>query len=325
MRKIVYLRVLLFAALASTLAFILPTVAQANYTETWVSGTGNDGNSASGCQVAAPCQTLGTAMSVTVPGGTVFCAGPSLLVGILTISQDLTIDCSQGSAASPANCAGGDGVDINTAGIKVTLRGLAIYNYDPVQSCTSGLVGVHITAAALVRIENCKIYGFSSAGVDVAPSSGNVVVKIQDSTITSNDAGILVVPTGSASVSISIDRSRIENNTGGGMKTDTTSGAITASISDSSVSFNGGNGLNTVSGSGAQNMLSLTRDIIALNGSAGLQANGGSTAVLVDETLLDSNTTGATESVSSGNLLTYGNNRVVGPPGSGFNGTAPLK
>jgi hypothetical protein len=324
MRKIVYLRVLLFAALASTLAFILPTAAQAAFSETWVSGTGNDGNSASGCQVAAPCQSLGTAMSVTALGGTVFCAGPSSLVGPLTISQDITIDCSQGFAANPTNCNGGDGITINTAGIKVTLRGLTIYGVDA-GACFPQPLGVNITAAALVRIENCKIFGFGTAGIEVAPSSGNVVVKIQDSTITSNDAGILVVPTGSASVSISIDRSRIENNTGGGMKTDTTSGAITASISDSSVSFNGGNGLNTVSSSGAQNMLSLTRDIIALNGSAGLQANGGTTAVLVDETLLDSNTTGATESVSSGNLLTYGNNRVVGPPGSGFNGTAPLK
>jgi hypothetical protein len=120
MRNIVPLRVLLFAGLASALASILPTTAQAGAVETWVSGTGNDSNTASSCPVATPCATLGAAMSVTAPGGTVFCASPSVTLGPVTISEDLTIDCSQGSAANPASCNGGDGIIINTAGIKVT-------------------------------------------------------------------------------------------------------------------------------------------------------------------------------------------------------------
>jgi hypothetical protein len=41
MRNTVSLRVLLFAGLASMLASVLPTAAQANLTETWVSGTDN--------------------------------------------------------------------------------------------------------------------------------------------------------------------------------------------------------------------------------------------------------------------------------------------
>jgi hypothetical protein len=201
-------------------------------------------------------------MSVTLPGGTVFCTGQDVTFGPITISQDITIDCSQGSAASPASCSeGGDGITINTAGVKVTLRGLTIYGVDP-PTCFPTHIGVDITAAALVRIENCKIFGFGTVGVEVAPSSGNVIVKIQDSTITQNSSGVLVAPTGSGSVSISIDRSRIENNIGGGVKTDTSSGAISASISDSSVSFNNGNGLNAVSIPGAQNMLTLVRDVI---------------------------------------------------------------
>jgi len=69
----------------------------------------------------------------------------------------------------------------------------------------------------------------------------------------------------------------------------------------------------------------LTRDIIALNGAAGVQANGATSAALFDDTLLDNNATGATESVSGGTLLTYGNNRIIGTTGSGFTGTAPPK
>jgi hypothetical protein len=323
MRNMVSLRVLLFAGLASVLASILPTTAQA-VTEAWVSATGKDSNTASSCQVAAPCATLGAALSVTSPGGTVFCAGPSVLIGPTTISQDVTIDCSQSSAASPGECIpSADDIDVNAAGIKVTLRGLTMYNAE-FGACDPAHVGVHITAAASVRIENCRIFGFST-GVAVAPSSGNVVVKIQDSTITQNGSGILVAPTGSASVSISIDRSRIENNNGGGMKTDTSSGAINASISDSSVSFNAGNGLNAVSGAGAVNMLNVIRDDIASNGTAGVQVNGANAAAIVNNTVLDSNTTGATSVVGGGRILTCGNNSIVGSSGSGFTGSASLQ
>jgi len=329
MRNIVFLRVLLFAGLASALAAILPTTAQAvdTLTETWISATGNDANNVSGCQAAAPCLTMAVAMSATLPGGTVFCAGPALMIGNLTISRDITIDCSQGSAANPASCSNEtDAIDINTTGIKVTLRGLTIFGVDA-GSCFNQPIGVHITAAASVRIENCKIFGFSSAGVDVEPNSGLAVVKIQDSTITQNGGGVLVAPTGSATVDFSIDRSRVESNNGGGVKTTTNvfEGQINASISDTSLSFNSGNGVNVVSGSSAQSMMALTRDIIALNGASGVQANGATAGALVDTTLLDGNATGATAALNGGRILTYGNNRIIGSAGSGFTSTTPLQ
>jgi hypothetical protein len=40
--------------------------------------------------------------------------------------------------------------------------------------------------------------------------------------------------------------------------------------------------------------------------------------------LLDSNTTGATSVVAGGRILTYGNNSIIGTPGSGFTSTTPL-
>jgi hypothetical protein len=106
------------------------------------------------------------------------------------------------------------------------------------------------------------------------------------------------------------------------VKTDTTSGAINASISDGSVSSNAGNGVNAVGGSGAQNVLYIRNSVIATNGAAGIQANGATAAALVNNTLLDSNASGATSSVGGGRILTYGNNNIVGTPGSGFTGTA---
>jgi hypothetical protein len=313
-----------FALLVTILAFATPVQAATQSISAWVSGTGNDGNQNSGCPRTAPCQTLTSALIAVFPGGTISCADPTFTPpGPLTISKSVTIDCSGsisfGDGVSPD---GGNGINISTAGVEVTLRGLDIQG---VALNSTPPVGVNITAAAIVRLENCKISGFGNAGIKVAPSAGNVTVKIQDSTISANGSGVLVAPTGSGSASMSIERSRIENNGGGGVKTDTTSGAINTSISDSSVSFNTGNGVNVVSGSGAQNMLSLTRDIIALNGTAGVQTNGGTSAALIDTTLLDSNTTGATEAVAGGILLTYGNNRIIGLQGSGFTGSSPLE
>jgi hypothetical protein len=72
-------------------------------------------------------------------------------------------------------------------------------------------------------------------------------------------------------------------------------------------------------------MFNIHSSVIAKNGVAGLQANGATAAALVDTTLFDTNTSGATSVVAGGRLLTYGNNRIVGSPGSGFTGSAALQ
>jgi hypothetical protein len=73
------------------------------------------------------------------------------------------------------------------------------------------------------------------------------------------------------------------------------------------------------------NILELIHDVIASNGVAGVQANGNSAAVLVNNTSILNNATGATSVVNGGRLLTYGNNSVVGTPGSGFTQSTPLQ
>jgi hypothetical protein len=310
-----------FALLATVLACATPAQAITTSSSTWVSPTGNDANQSAGCLFTAPCQTFYAALQALIPGGTISCIGPTNASDALVISKNVTIDCPGGTvlgdevSAAPA-------VTINTAGVEVTLRHLVIlgvpFNNPP-------LIGIDITAAALVRVEDCTINGFTQVGIKAEPSAGSVTLKIQDSTISTNGSGVLVAPTGSASVSMAIDRSRVETNAGGGVKIDTSSGLISASISDSSISFNSGNGLNTVSVSGAQAMLTVVRDVITKNGAVGIQANGTSAAALVNATVLDSNASGATAVVNGGRISTYGNNSVIGGAGSGFTGSASLQ
>jgi hypothetical protein len=72
-------------------------------------------------------------------------------------------------------------------------------------------------------------------------------------------------------------------------------------------------------------MLNLRNNVIASNGSAGVQAIGANAAALINNTLLDSNVAGATSAVGGGRILTYGNNSIVGNLGSGFTSSTPLQ
>jgi len=211
----------------------------------------------------------------------------------------------------------------------VTVRGFVLNGLD----FQSNVVGVLINNASQVNIENCLLLNNSSAGIDVSPSiddfpqtlATSINVNIQDSTITGNGAGIRITPTTATPINVVIDKTRINNNSGGGLKADGTSGGpITVSISDSSISLNPGNGVNAV-GSSNNVIVNLNNDVIASNGTAGVQANGAGAAVTVNNTSILDNTAGATASVSGGRLLTYGNNRIVGSAGSGFTGTASLQ
>ena len=117
------------------------------------------------------------------------------------------------------------------------------------------------------------------------------------------------------------DGDTITNNAGG-LKTDTTNGSVTVDIFDSTINKNANNGLVALGGAGGQNVITVKNGVIATNGQAGIEASGFNAAVLVNNAVLDSNTGGALSAISSGRIVTYQNNTVVGSPGTGFTGTA---
>jgi hypothetical protein len=181
------------------------------------------------------------------------------------------------------------------------------------------------TQGGIIRgaIHDSVVSGNIQDGIMVSATNSSLAV---DNTIVSgNGAGVLIKPYANGSMTATFDRVTISNNMGGGLKTDTTNGSVNVDISNSTIGNNGGNGLNAVGGAGGPNVLNLSHDVIASNRTAGLQANGVSAAAFVDTTLFDTNTLGATASVAGGRLLTYGNNRVVGPIGSGFPSSVPLQ
>src|ERR1700674_3600478 len=90
----------------------------------FVSSSGNDANTASGCGLAMPCRSFASAQTVVSDGGEIV-ALDAAGYGPIAITKNVTITANPGFYAGIA-APSGDAVTIATAGIKVTLRGLNI-------------------------------------------------------------------------------------------------------------------------------------------------------------------------------------------------------
>src|SRR5437762_13183355 len=156
------------------------SMAQAQATRTWVSGVGDDANP---CSRTAPCKTFAGAISKTAVAGEIDTLDPGGF-GAVTITKSMTIDGTSGLAGVLVS--GGNGLVINASGAVVILRNLDI------NGVGTGGSGTYIVAAGDVRIENCKIYGFSSRGIDDHRTTGHLFVS---NSVVSNNAqtGILTL------------------------------------------------------------------------------------------------------------------------------------
>ena len=170
-------------------------------------------------------------------------------------------------------------------------------------------------------MENCAFVDGTGTAIDIEPN-GPLNLVIKNSRISNNASGVLIKPAAGGSVTATFDGVTIDDNSGGGLKTDSTNGAIRVDISNSTITKNAGNGINAVGPGGpTTNIVNLSHDVIASNGSAGIQANGANAGAFIDTTLLNLNSI-AISIVNSGKVFTYGNNRIIGSPGFGFTGSA---
>jgi hypothetical protein len=303
---------------AALLVFVsaLPVHAS-GLTFAFVSSTGNDSNP---CTAAQPCATIPTALiALTDVGnsGQVSCIdSPSVVEGYLFTGGLFTIDC-QGAVAESGPVA--PLFQFANPAAVVKIRNLT-FNGEP----NSAPAAIVISGGGTLILENCVFENFSGGTPLQIQPNGPFNLVVINSRFSNSTSGVLIEPTSGGSVKATFDRVTITQNSGGGIKINTTSGPVTVDITASTISDNTGNGLNAVSGAGGAAIFNVEHSVIADNGDAGIQANGSNAAALVDTTLLDSNGS-ATNSVSSGKILTYGTNRIVGSSGSGFTGSASLQ
>jgi len=276
----------MLAVSGACIAFgLMASPASAQASRTWVSGVGDDLNP---CSRTAPCKTFAGAINKTAPGGEINCLDPGGF-GAFTANRSITIDCTGtlgGILASSTT-----GVLVNTAAVRVVLRGITINGGPP---GITGLHGVRFLQGEALYMEDVIIQNFNSAsagagnGITFAPSTAAELqlnnVTVVDNGGSATSAGVLIAPTGAGTVAATLDDVRLVNNTGSGVLV---SGASTVMITNSRISQNTGFGIRT---------------------------SAGAPTVRVGTTRITGNGTGV--SVAAGTIESYCTNQLNGNPGS---------
>jgi hypothetical protein len=293
MRKIA----LLMAVFAATMLQLFSVPACATIGRTFVSHAGSDSNT---CYEDNPCLSFGGALAQTTSGGVIECLDSGYFGGAIQITIPVTIDC-HATNANTWNFNGGDSIDINVPGGIVVLRGINITT----GGINAGGIGINITAATTVHIEDCVVMGFSKAINDVRTAGATqLFIKntvIRDNHVSANSPGILLAAAPKNSV-----------------------------VLENVQSIGNGYGIAVATGNNAV----ISRSVFSGNGIAGIEADPGAT-VFVDNTEISHNgsygifalgTVGlANSDISlntssiSGSTMSYGNNRLF----LNGSGTAP--
>jgi hypothetical protein len=163
----------LFSAAFLTVGF--STMAYAQATRTWVSGTGDDANP---CSRTAPCKTFAGAISKTAAAGEINVIDTGGF-GAVTITKSISIIADHVEAGVLVS--GTNGIVIN-AGVndRIFLEGLDI------EGLGTGLNGIDFLAGKELYVTRCQIRHFIQNGVNVASSTSGGHAFINDSFILFN-------------------------------------------------------------------------------------------------------------------------------------------
>ncbi|HVI58477.1 MAG TPA: hypothetical protein VM619_06325 [Luteimonas sp.] len=303
------------ALLSVLLVALVPMCAFAQATRTWVSGVGDDANP---CSRTAPCKTFAGAISKTATGGEISVLDPGGF-GAVTITKSITINNSNSGEAGIL-ASGTNGIIINAANARVTLRGLVI------DGAGTGIDGIRVLAASEVNVEDCLIQGFRGAnpsrGIYAAPSTGTMRLSVRNTAIiansqsAANNAGVLLKPSGSATVMADFANVNLANN-GYGLIADgnVTSGAVLVSVRDSQLTGNHFDAARADS-DGGEVALVMKNNTVTGNGyssglAAAVRSDGAMATVRLQDNAITSNNYGVLFT-TGGKIYTYGGNLTGG-------------
>src|ERR1700730_3637528 len=177
-----------FAAASAVITFDAPAPAQ--NLQSYVCGTGSDSNSCT--SATAPCKTIDAALSKTVIGGEINCADAGSTNNLsITFVQSGTIDCPPGflilGGPTRINIPAGSPGDTHRT---VVLRGITFLGV------ATFTVGIDITAAATVILDQVHVHGFVNQGILDRRSGGGTLLFIGNSSVENNDGVGIVAAAG---------------------------------------------------------------------------------------------------------------------------------
>lgn len=310
----------MLALIVLTAAFGLMTLvgpAQAQAARTWVSGVGDDANP---CSRTAPCRTFAGAFGKTATGGQIDCLDPGAF-GALSISHSITIECSHGGGFGSVQVSRSNGISVNAGTGVVILRGLDIDGL--LQTSAPGLVGIQLTAAQILIIDDCFIHGFSQWGINLtAGATTSVLVSntalYNNGSDTPASGGIQAGLSAAANILVQLNRVRAFGNLGNGIRGEGQNGSggvVNVSVRNSVSAGNSVNGVvaSTPSG-GATVIMTVDASVAAYNASSGtfgVISDGSGSIVRIGNSTITGNATGVGTS-NSGTLQSFKNNQIGG-------------
>jgi hypothetical protein len=157
------------ACIAALVAFVAYPAAHAQAFRAYVSSTGLDTNP---CSLQQPCRLLPAALTAVADGGEIWMLdSANYNTGQVNITKSVTILAIPGAVGSVVATGGGDAININAAGAKVTLRNLAIVHL------TSSNHGVNFAQGAQLGVSDCEIANIQGSGIYVSAPASKVSVR----------------------------------------------------------------------------------------------------------------------------------------------------
>ena len=296
--------------------------AHAQLNRTWVSNTGNDGNT---CAQASPCLTFQGAHDKTNAGGEVNCLNSGSYGGV-TIAKSISIIC-EGVVGGVLQTFGSAIIVIAGAADVVHLRGLDF------EGLGTGLAGVTFNSGGALHIENCRIRDFNGGGgvgIFFQPNAAAAELYVTDTTISHNGSaagggGILVFAAAGSTAKVVINRSDVQNNVTG-IKADGVNsgerGVINMTVSDTASVGNSQNGIvGTTNAGGSAVVIMVDRAKASHNAVGyGIIADGPKTFITFGASSIAGNAFGVGAS-NGGTLLSFGDNHIYG---NSVDGTAAI-
>lgn len=286
------------------LVLLLPGLAHAQATRTWVSGVGDDANP---CSRTAPCKTFAGAISKTAAGGAIDVLDPGGF-GAVTITKSITIESEAFEAGILVSGTNGIVIAANP-GDTVVLRGLQF------QGLGTGLSAILVSQVGQLVVDHCVFEAFVNDGITFGVSNAGTLV-VRNSVFrsfgnTAGKAAISIIPTATGSAGFTLADLSISNSRNGVAVSGPAFGhlrgsAITSSV-DNGVLVNGGSGSAEIG----------IDDTSIVDGAAnGVNAGGAGAIVRLGHATVSGNAQGIIAS-SGGQVLSYGDNRLSGNVSNG--------
>ena len=292
-----------------TFTLVFSSLAYAQATRTFVSGTGSDANP---CSRTAPCKTFAGAFSKTFTNGEIDVLDPGGY-GTLTITKSITIDGGTGSGWASTLASATTGFTINIpVSANDPLRQVILKHISINGTGASGAIGTRtslnginfIQGSALI-VQDCQIFNFSQNGIRVAVGA-NANVKVNNTSIESVALDGINMSTTAGQVVAMIESTQIQDCGGDAIEA---AGLVRAGVRNSVLSHITDSGIKT---SGNDNIVNAD-DLFVSYCATGLKSNNAGTPshIRVSETIIAQNGTGVS-TAAGGTVDSFQGNSLTG-------------